>query len=465
MCWSRSAIPVIPPSCRSCGNSRRMRSRWCEAPPPGHCRVWPITRLTSTPGGTTPTRRSPTNGSKAWPISARAPLPRRRTPSDGSPAGKSPRIDFPRRPAHIALSRSGGTTVPFLIPYPDIDPAIFTLAIGSFQFSLRWYALAYIAGLVIGWRIILRLMRAPTLWPGNRAPRSLQQPEELLTWMVFGVVLGGRLGFVRFYSPCYYLSHPAEMHGVWSVGMSFHGGMIGARAAVYLYCRRNGLPVLQVGDAVAIAVPVGLFFGRIANYSNAELWGRPNDVPWAMQFPRINPNTGERDWTMLTEPRHPSQLYEAGLEGLVLFAALLWLALSRRWLKSPGAITGAFLAGYGAARIFVENFRQGDAQFITAANTNGHVLRLGTGPAAFGCSMRQILSLRMLLAGLLLIMVVMRRTALSGVCAQASAPMTPIQHLLRREIAETGPRTVARFMELCLAHPEHVYYRTRDPLG
>lgn len=303
--------------------------------------------------------------------------------------------------------------MPFLIPYPDIDPAIFTLAIGSFQFSLRWYALAYIAGLVIGWRIILRLMRAPGLWPGNRAPMSLQQPEELLTWMVFGVILGGRLGFVFFYSPGHYLSHPAEILAVWSGGMSFHGGMIGVLAAVYLYCRRNGLPVLQVGDAVALSVPVGLFFGRIANFINAELWGRPTDVPWAMRFPQVNPNTGERDWTMLTEPRHPSQLYEAGLEGLVLFIILLWLALSRRWLKYPGAITGAFFAGYGAARAFVENFRQGDAQFITAANPNGQILRFGAGPDAFGLTMGQILSLPMLLGGVVLILVVMRRPATS----------------------------------------------------
>lgn len=301
--------------------------------------------------------------------------------------------------------------MPFIIPYPDIDPAIFSLAIGGFEFSLRWYALAYIAGLVLGWRIILRLMRAPTLWPGNRAPMNLQQPEELLTWMTLGVILGGRLGFVLFYSPGYYLSHPAEILAVWTGGMSFHGGMIGVLAAVYLYCRRNGLPVMQVGDAVALAVPIGLFFGRIANFINAELWGRPTDVPWAMQFPRVNPSTGERDWTMLTEPRHPSQLYEAGLEGLVLFAVLLWLALSRRWLKTPGAITGAFLAGYGAARAFVENFRQGDAQFISSANPNGQILRFGTGADAFGLTMGQILSLPMLAGGVILIVIVMRRTA------------------------------------------------------
>ncbi|HET7409110.1 MAG TPA: prolipoprotein diacylglyceryl transferase [Paracoccaceae bacterium] len=301
--------------------------------------------------------------------------------------------------------------MPFVIPYPDIDPAIFTLSLGSWEFALRWYALAYIAGLVLGWRIVVRLMRRPALWPANRAPMTPQQPEELLTWMTLGVVIGGRLGFVLFYSPGYYLSHPAEILAVWSGGMSFHGGMIGVVVALAGYCLRNGIPVLQAADAVAVAVPVGLFFGRLANFINAELWGRPTDVPWAMRFPLVNPATGERDMTLLTEPRHPSQLYEAGLEGIALFAVLLWLALSRRWLKAPGAITGAFLAGYGAARVFVENFRQGDRQFITAVNPNGHVIRFGETPDAFGLTMGQILSLPMIAIGLVFILLAARRTA------------------------------------------------------
>lgn len=301
--------------------------------------------------------------------------------------------------------------MPFVIPYPDVDPAIFTLDLGGFQFSLRWYALAYIAGLVLGWRIVVRLMRHPALWPANRPPMTPQQPEELLTWMTLGVVLGGRLGFVLFYSPAYYLAHPLEILAVWSGGMSFHGGMLGVIVALAAWCARSGVPLLQAADAVAVATPVGLFFGRMANFINAELWGRPTDVPWAMRFPMTNPQTGQRDMALLTEPRHPSQLYEAGLEGVLLFAVLLWLALSRRWLKWPGAITGAFLAGYGAARVFVENFRQGDAQFITTANPNGQYIRFGDSPDAFGLTMGQILSLPMVAAGLLLIMMAARRTA------------------------------------------------------
>ena len=301
--------------------------------------------------------------------------------------------------------------MPFVIPYPNIDPAIFTLSVGDYAFSLRWYALAYIAGLVLGWRIVVWQMRRPQLWPADRPPMTPQQPEELLTWMTLGVVLGGRLGFVLFYNPSYYFANPLEILQVWSGGMSFHGGMLGVIVALVGYCARNGIPVLQAADAVAVATPVGLFFGRLANFINGELWGRPTDVPWAMQFPQINPATGARDWTMLTEPRHPSQLYEAGLEGILLFAVLLWLALSRRWLKWPGAITGSFLVGYGAARVFVENFRQGDAQFISAANPNGHILRLGDAPDAWGLTMGQILSLPMIAVGLVFILLAARRPA------------------------------------------------------
>lgn len=301
--------------------------------------------------------------------------------------------------------------MPFVIPYPDIDPAIFTLTIGSFQFSLRWYALAYIAGLILGWRLIVRLMKRPDLWPANRAPMTPQQPEELLTWMTFGVVLGGRLGYVLFYNPAYYFANPAEILAVWNGGMSFHGGFLGVVVALVLYCLKNRIPVRQAGDAVAMAAPIGLFFGRIANFINGELWGRPTDAPWAMRFPMIDPATGQRSMDLLTEPRHPSQLYEAGLEGLALFAALLWLAWSRRWLKHPGAIIGAFMAGYGAARVFVGNFRQGDAQFISPANPNGHFIRFGDAPDAFGLTMGQLLSLPMIAIGLLVILHAMRRSA------------------------------------------------------
>jgi phosphatidylglycerol---prolipoprotein diacylglyceryl transferase len=301
--------------------------------------------------------------------------------------------------------------VPFVIPFPDVDPAIFTLTFGNFQFSLRWYALAYIAALVLGWRLVVWLMRRAELWPGGRPPLRPDQPDELLTWMVLGVVLGGRLGFVLFYSPGYYLSHPLEILQVWQGGMSFHGGMLGVIIAIVAFSLRNGNPMLQVADAIVLVVPSGLFFGRLANFINAELWGRPTDVPWAMRFPVVNPATGRRDWDMLTEPRHPSQLYEAALEGIVLFAVLWWLALGRRWLKWPGAVSGAFLIGYGAARVFVESFRQGDAQFVSPSNPNGQIVRLGDSADALGLTMGQILSLPMIVAGIGLLLLSVRRPA------------------------------------------------------
>jgi phosphatidylglycerol:prolipoprotein diacylglycerol transferase len=268
------------------------------------------------------------------------------------------------------------------LPFPEIDPALFTIAIGGFEFSLRWYALAYIAGLILGWRLMVRLMRHPQLWPGNRAPMSVAQPEELLTWMILGVILGGRLGYVVFYNPGYFLENPGEILKVWEGGMSFHGGFIGVMLGVILFTRTRGMPLLQVGDAVALAAPAGLFFGRVANFINGELWGRISDVPWAMAFPAAGP-----------EPRHPSQLYEAGLEGLLLGAVMWWLALRRGWLKWPGAVIGVFFIGYGLARSLVENFRQWDAQI-------GYVIEIGGG----GLTMGQMLSLPMVLIGLVFIL-------------------------------------------------------------
>jgi phosphatidylglycerol:prolipoprotein diacylglycerol transferase len=265
----------------------------------------------------------------------------------------------------------------FAIPFPDIDPALFTLAIGDYEFSLRWYALAYIAGLVLGWRLMVRLMRRPRLWPNDQAPMTLAQPEELLTWMILGVVLGGRLGYVVFYNPGYFLANPAEIVKIWQGGMSFHGGFIGVMVSLFLYARLNRVALLQAGDAVALAAPAGLFFGRLANFINGELWGRVTDVPWAMVFPAAGPET-----------RHPSQLYEAGLEGLLLGAVMWWLALRRGWLKRPGSVIGVFFIGYGLARSLVENFRQWDAQI-------GYAIEIGSG----GLTMGQMLSLPMVLIG------------------------------------------------------------------
>lgn len=278
-----------------------------------------------------------------------------------------------------------------MIPFPEISPDVFSITIAGREFALRWYALAYLAGLLVGWRIIVALMRRPRLW-GGVAPMRPEQVEELLTWVVAGVILGGRLGFVLFYEPGYYLSHPAEIIKVWQGGMSFHGGFLGVVLAAGAWARRNGVAALRLADALAVAAPVGLLLGRLANFINAELWGRPTTAPWGVIFP------GEAAQNcpgiVGACARHPSQLYEAGLEGLLLGLVLLVL-VRRGGLARPGLALGVFLAGYGLARFVVEFFRQADARFITPDNPLGHVL----GGPVWGITMGQLLSLPMVAVG------------------------------------------------------------------
>ena len=274
----------------------------------------------------------------------------------------------------------------FVLPFPAIDPVVFSVELFGLTLSLRWYALAYIVGLVLAWRYVRWLVRRPALWPRDTPPMTPDQPEDLLTWMVLGVVIGGRLGFVLFYQPAYYLANPAEILAVWQGGMSFHGGFLGVILGVIGWSRAKGVALLQTGDAVAAAAPVGLLLGRLANFVNGELWGRVTEVPWAMVFPGAGP-----------DPRHPSQLYQAALEGAVLFLLLWWLATRRGWLKTPGALIGVFLVGYGAARMLTELVRQPDAFYQSPDNPLG--LALQWGPTA-GLTMGQILSLPMILIGL-----------------------------------------------------------------
>ena len=283
-----------------------------------------------------------------------------------------------------------------MIPFPDIAPEIFTINIGSLSLSLRWYALAYLAGLIIGWQLIALMMRRPAIW-GDHAPMRSDKVDDLLTWVILGVILGGRLGFVLFYEPAYYLANPAEIIKVWQGGMSFHGGFAGVIIATAIYCRLNAIPALRLADAMAVVAPVGLFFGRIANFINAELWGRPTDVPWGVAFPGQAAQSCEGVTGICA--RHPSQLYEAGLEG-VLLGLILLVALRMGALCRPGLQFGIFLSGYALARIFVEFFRVADAQFITPDNPLGHVV----GGPVIGLTMGQVLSLPMLLIGLALIL-------------------------------------------------------------
>jgi phosphatidylglycerol---prolipoprotein diacylglyceryl transferase len=258
--------------------------------------------------------------------------------------------------------------IPVLL-FPQFDPVIVQLG----PFAIRWYALAYIAGLVIGWRMVRRLV---LLSPPVATP---EQVDDFLTWATLGVVLGGRLGYVLFYQPSVYLAHPLAALAVWEGGMSFHGGMLGVSLALILFTRRNGIPLLGFADRIAVVAPIGLGLGRCANFINGELWGRaaPDTLPWAMIFPRAG-----------MEPRHPSQLYQALLEGLILFAVVFLFSRRDGVRARFGVLTGIFLAGYAVARIIGEFFREPDA-FL--------------GFLAFGATMGQVLSLPMLAAGIWLI--------------------------------------------------------------
>ncbi|MCC5961143.1 MAG: prolipoprotein diacylglyceryl transferase [Rhodobacteraceae bacterium] len=290
-------------------------------------------------------------------------------------------------------------THPLAIMFPDISPVIFQIDLGSFTFALRWYALAYIAGFLLGWWIIQSLMKRPTLWPADTAPLPAAKVEGLLTYVIIGVILGGRLGFVLFYQTGYYMAYPAEILRIWEGGMSFHGGFAGVVVAGLVYCRRHAVPPLQLADSMALVAPIGIGLGRVANFVNAELWGRPTTMPWGVVFPGAQAQNCPWDWPVALCARHPTQLYEAALEGAVLFAVLAWLVWRSGWLKTPGAVTGVFIAGYGLARFTVEFWRQADAQFISPDNPLGHVVTLGQA----GITMGQVLSLPMIVIGLALL--------------------------------------------------------------
>lgn len=291
------------------------------------------------------------------------------------------------------------------IQFPDIGPDLFSIEIGGFNLALRWYALAYIVGILIGWRICVAAVRRPPLWSADGPPLDRGQIEDLLTWIILGVVIGGRLGFVLFYQPEYYLANPLEILMVWQGGMSFHGGFAGVSVAAIVFCLRQNAPLLSTGDLLALATPPGLFLGRLANFTNNELWGRPTDVPWAVVFPGEAAQACQGVTGLCA--RHPSQVYEALLEGVVLGAVLLFLAWRRGWLKMPGALTGTFLLGYGLSRAFVELFRQPDEQFVSAGNPIGHAFHFGN----WGLTMGQALSAPMILIGLALIVYALRQPA------------------------------------------------------
>lgn len=253
------------------------------------------------------------------------------------------------------------------IPFPDLNPVALQLG----PIAIRWYALAYIAGIVLAWQYALHLARR---W---HCPITSEEIGDFVMWATIGIVVGGRLGYVLFYDPSRFAADPLGVLEVWTGGMSFHGGLLGVATATLFFCWIRGLPLLALGDLVACAAPIGLFFGRLANFVNGELFGRATDVPWGMIFPRGGP-----------VPRHPSQLYEAGLEGLVLFTLLALLAHLPGAERRHGLLTAVFLVGYGLVRFVVEFTREPDSQ-----------LGLVLGPLSMG----QVLSVPLVLVGLVLI--------------------------------------------------------------
>src|SRR6201984_746875 len=231
----------------------------------------------------------------------------------------------------------------YALPFPAFDPVLISFG----PIAIRWYALAYIVGILLGWLYARAIIRRERLWPSPE-PITVSDYDDFVLWVTLGIILGGRIGYVLFYNPSYFAAHPLESFQLWKGGMSFHGGFLGCVLAVILFARHRGISILSLGDITCAAGTIGIFLGRIANFINGELWGRPSDVPWAMVFPTGGPL-----------PRHPSQLYEAALEGLLLFAVLA-VAIRLGALKRPGLCVGIFALGYGIARFSCEFFRQPD---------------------------------------------------------------------------------------------------------
>ncbi len=281
------------------------------------------------------------------------------------------------------------------MPFPHFNPVL--LQIGPL--AIRWYALAYVAGILLGWRYAVNLVRSSRIWRGTAPIADERQVDDLILWVALGVVVGGRVGSILFYNTSVIWTDPLEIFKAWHGGMSFHGGLIGVIIALYFFSRANKIDLLRLGDLTAPCVPIGLFFGRLANFINGELWGRPTTLPWGIIFPRAGP-----------EPRHPSQLYEAGLEGIVLFSILRWCTHGGKLLPRRGMATGLFLTFYGLARISLENVREPDRDMPHFP---------------LGLTMGMMLSAPMVIAGLCLVLYARSERALAPPAPVVYAPVEP----------------------------------------
>ena len=273
--------------------------------------------------------------------------------------------------------------------FPEFDPVLISIG----PLDIRWYALAYVAGIVLGWWYAARIIKTDRLWAPGKAPINTQQLDDLVLWVTLGIILGGRLGYALFYQPHLYgqlFMGPDNfaLFRLWDGGMSFHGGLLGCTLAVVVFALRSKVRILSVGDVALAAAPFGLMFGRLANFINGELWGRETTVPWAVRFCNDSIQRMYGFCPAGNEPRHPSQLYEAGLEGIFLFGLLAFAIWKVGLLRKPGYVTGLFLLGYGLIRATLETVRQPDA---------------GLDHLPLGLTMGMILSTPMMLVGAWLI--------------------------------------------------------------
>ena len=295
------------------------------------------------------------------------------------------------------------------MPFPNIDPVLVHIG----PIAIRWYALAYIASILLGWRYMVGMLQDRRLWLNRPPPMSAERMDDLILWLTAGIILGGRLGHVLFYTPELIWKNPIEILRVWNGGMSFHGGALGVLVAGWLFARRNGVDPLRLGDLVVVAEPIGGFFVRIANFINGELWGRPTQVPWGMVFCNRQIITSYGFCPAGSVPRHPSPLYEAALEGLLMLAVLWWATHGpKKLFNRRGVVMGIFLTGYAVIRMSLENVRQPDA---------------GLDHLPYGLTMGMMLSAPMLLAGVVLIWRGLREP-LPPAMAEPSAAESAVSH-------------------------------------
>ena len=282
----------------------------------------------------------------------------------------------------------------------EVSPIIFDFNIFGINFALRWYALAYVLGIIIAWTLLISMSKKPKFWRLKRSPIETKIIENFITYIILGVILGGRFGYVLFYQPTFYINNPLEIFQIWKGGMSFHGGLIGVAIGIIIFSIKNNISIISISDFSALATPPGIFLGRVSNFINGELWGKPTNSSFGVVFPSAEAQKCPIDWTFAVCSRHPSQLYEAFLEGLFLWIIMLFVVFFMKGLNIKGLLLAIFILGYGISRFIVEFFRNPDIQFVSQTNPNGYILYLNE---KFGFSMGQLLSTPMILLGLIIL--------------------------------------------------------------